>query len=381
MQDTDLPAKFPVPFAVNSNSADIRQIPLTTTDPKAASLDAGFSTTAFTPIGAGGAPPDGRDFQGLFNQISAWCRWQAAGGGVKFDPTFQSDASGYPKGAVIESAVAEAFGQRYISTANGNLTNPDAGGAGWSKLRWRLTQNLTLYVSPTGSDSNNGLTAGTAFLTMNRAWNFIQTSLDGGGFTVTVFVANGVAGGLAASGPTVGFVPSTIVFDGGGVATINAGGGNCFSADNGAQLTVVNFTLLGAIGLFSQFGGNLQFGNLNFGACSIAHIEPVNGGTISANTGYTISGGSTCHWLAQQGGFLKVQQLPITLIGTPAFSSAFASVSGLSNVVCSLNTFTGPATGNRFIVSSNSLINTFGAATTYLPGSIAGIEQTGGRYV
>jgi hypothetical protein len=41
----------------------------------------------------------------------------------------------------------------------------------------------------------------------------------------------------------------------------------------------------------------------------------------------------------------------------------------------------GNVTGLKFNVSGNSIINTFGGGTSYLPGSGAGITATGGQYL
>lgn len=135
MKTSDLPVKFPVPFGASSDSGDIRQIPLTTTDPTAASLQAGFPPATFTPVGAGGSPPDGRDFQGLFNQDTAWARWFSAGGPIPYDATFQAAVGGYPKGSIIQTALAASFGTFYYCLVDDNVTNPDAGGAGWQSFQ------------------------------------------------------------------------------------------------------------------------------------------------------------------------------------------------------------------------------------------------------
>jgi microcystin-dependent protein len=130
MKASDIPSKFQVPFGNSALGADIRAIPLTTADPNAASLQAGFPPPTFTPVGAGGAAPDGRDFNGLFNQSTAWDRWFSAGGPVAWDSGFSAAIGGYPLGAIVRSLTIPA--SSWISTADDNVTNPDAGGAGWS---------------------------------------------------------------------------------------------------------------------------------------------------------------------------------------------------------------------------------------------------------
>lgn len=133
MQSTDVPDKFTIPFAANAVAGDIRAIPVTTTDPTAASLDAGFPPATFTPVGAGGSPPDGRDFNGLGKQSTAWDRWFSAGGPITYDATFQAAVGGYPKGTIVQSATT--FGTFYYCLVESNVTDPDASGAGWQAFQ------------------------------------------------------------------------------------------------------------------------------------------------------------------------------------------------------------------------------------------------------
>lgn len=137
MKAADIPTKFPIPFAENAGGTYSRVVPETTTDANAASLDLGFPPNTFTPEGAGGAPPDGRDFNGILNQISAWNQWASAGGPLKYDATFSTNIGGYPKGAIIASATN--FGIFWYSTEDDNTTDPDVSGAGWTGFQ--LGQN------------------------------------------------------------------------------------------------------------------------------------------------------------------------------------------------------------------------------------------------
>lgn len=131
MQNSDLPTKIAVPFASSAVGGDIRAIPVTTVDPNAASFTAGFPPPTFTPISGGGVAPDGRDFNGLFLQMSEWTRWQAAGGTVAYDSVFAAAVGGYPAGAVLRSTIP---GNLWLNTTDNNATDPDAAGAGWTPL-------------------------------------------------------------------------------------------------------------------------------------------------------------------------------------------------------------------------------------------------------
>ena len=132
MQITDIPAKTPVVFASSAGADYIRNIPnasqIGITDGRASYTD-GFPPLCFIEEEAGGFPPDGRDFNGLLNDLSGWVQWQQAGGPVNWDSSFSASIGGYPSGALVGGTTAGIY---YISTVNNNTTNPNTGGAGWS---------------------------------------------------------------------------------------------------------------------------------------------------------------------------------------------------------------------------------------------------------
>ncbi|CAN7647098.1 phage tail-collar fiber domain-containing protein [Paraburkholderia terricola] len=262
----------------------------------------------------------------------------------------------------------------------------------FGQVRRRLTANITLYVSPTGSDSNNGLAVGTPFLTLQKAWNTLQQGYDLAGFIATIQLANGTyAAGVAAVGPVVGAAGyASVVFNGSATPSdVNVAMGaaltTCFSAKGGAQFTVTGVTLSssasGCNGVLTDTASSIGFSNITFGAMPAgAHIY---GGNIVATGNYTISGGAGYHVIAQTSGSQVGMQsgITVTLTGTPAFSTYFAYAAVLGAVVVSGVTFSGAATGVRYAVSANGVINTGGASTTFLPGNAAGASNTGGQYV
>lgn len=134
MQQSDLPARFPIPFGNSAGASYIRTIPKDPVAPTGsdapASLTEGFPPETFLPESSGGIPPNGKDFNGILNQITAALRWMAAGGPAIYNSDFSTDIGGYPKGAVLAS-VATA-GILWQSTANNNTTDPDSvGAANW----------------------------------------------------------------------------------------------------------------------------------------------------------------------------------------------------------------------------------------------------------
>jgi hypothetical protein len=255
--------------------------------------------------------------------------------------------------------------------------------------RERLTANRTYYVATTGSDTNDGLTSGAAFATLQKAYNIVS-ALDLSGMTVTIQVAAGTySSGVSATTPQVGagsicFVGDTTTPSNVLVSTTNA---NCFSASGPSVIIyVAGFKLVAATsgrGLFATNNGVINInGAMEFGACATHHIIASSFGLVNCSSGaITISGGSVDFVNAQQQGTIVLQGTTVTLTGTPAFSSAFANSALLGMLSLALMTFSGSATGKRYSATSNSVIYTAGGGSTYFPGSTDGTTATGGQYV
>ncbi len=257
-------------------------------------------------------------------------------------------------------------------------------------VRERLTADRTYYVRTDGSDNNNGLsnTAGGAFLTMQRAYNVIVTTLDLAGFSVTIQVADGTyTAGIDANLPLIGGAtillrgnvgtPANVILS---VTNLNGIGNNA----NGLNIDIGGFefrtTTVGSC-LVAAYGGRITIAaSCRFGACADTHIVATLGGTVEVTADYSIVGSAAVHWNGFSPSEIRCINRTITLTGTPAFSFAFANCSQSSLVVFS-NTFSGAATGNRYDVSLNGVIYTNGGGATYLPGNAAGVAATGGQYV
>jgi hypothetical protein len=401
--DSQVPLKIPLPWAASAGIGYITY-PVPTLSQQgitngAASFTDGFPPDCFIPIGAGGAGPFGKDFNGLFQQITAGLQWVQAGGPWKYDATFQTAIGGYPNNAVVASAVQNNL--FWISTVDNNLTNPDTGGAGW--LIWpiyRLQSFLTYYVATTGSDSNPG-TLAAPWLTLQHAVDVIQNGYFLNGYSVTINVAAGTySAGAALSGSLNGSI--NFVGPSSGTAIIN-GSGYCFSVINSATcLLSGNFSLNqtnasgqanacvvagtgGVVTLSGTSGGS----RVQFGTAQTYHMNAFGGGRIgmslSPNNVYWVTGNASVgHWNAQELSNILMNGASIDIFNPSTGFTTFATATNLSLIEASGITFTGnpgTATGARYSITANSVINTSGGGASYFPGNSAGSSASGGQYI
>lgn len=326
--------------------------------------------------------------------IPFWLR--AASANATMTPTVAVNglaAKTYVKGANGSLAAGDIAGaghwllQQYDATLDKVvLLNPATGVISAAAVRTRLTANTTFYVATTGNDSNNGLTAGTPWLTIQKAIDVISKQYDLAGFTATISVANGTyAGNAVVQTPVVG---AGVVLLQGNVATpascIISASANCVDVSGNAALQLAGFKLTTSSGnnISASNGGQIVLtGLMEFGTTPGADMVASQRGLIIVSANYTVSGSAAAHFTSNLGGFISSNSRTVTLSGTPAFAGAFASASDMGLIQCVSNTFSGAATGTRYSVSGNSVIETNGGGATYFPGSIAGASATGGQYI
>lgn len=252
---SSIPAKFTIPWANSASATYTRAIPT----PSQIGITAGAASFAdgFPPLcfQAGGWP-DGRDFNGILNQITQWAQWQSAGGPIAYDATFQTAIGGYPLGATIRSGTT--FGFLWTSTVDGNTTNPDAGGAGWIS-GGGAGRLLNIQVFPT---------AGTFTYTPTPGTSKIEVEVHGGGAagggavapysTVVSIGAPGGAGAYARKLIKSGFSGVTITVGAGGVGAANVVGANGGTSSFGSLVTSpggVGGGIYGGIAPPATYGG------------------------------------------------------------------------------------------------------------------------------
>jgi hypothetical protein len=208
MRASQIPTKFPIPFANNAVSADINPIPQASQigiTNGAASLVDGFPPNCFLPIGAGGVPPWGRDFNGLLNQISAWVQFaDNAGCSPTFDSTFSGQIGGYPQGAVLMSATGTTDNTvLWLSVVDNNTNNPDTtyGGSGaWLAIGWVAGIQNELYTYAQDTGSINALVIAPqpppASYVAGQRWNVKVANTNTGASTINVTGVSGTATAL-----------------------------------------------------------------------------------------------------------------------------------------------------------------------------------------
>lgn len=268
-----------------------------------------------------------------------------------------------------------------------------------TRTRIQLSADLNLYVNDaSGNDLNNGLTAGTAFKTIQRAWNEMFLRYDFNNHNAIINVADGTyANAAVLQGTPVGLGASNTITIRGNLVTpstciISPTPASCFTVQQVAvsvRIEGFRLTATGTPGIYINHGHAIVVSNatvsvnkLEFGSCAGSHLCAFGGGTISSDANpYAIVGGAQHHALAVRAGCIVLVQSTVTLTGTPAFSGAFAAASECGTLELYGTTWTGSATGLRYSANANGVINVGGAGATYLPGATAGATATGGQYV
>ncbi len=257
-------------------------------------------------------------------------------------------------------------------------------GTGSSGARTQLSATRTYYVSPTGNNSNDGLSAGAPFLTPQKALDLISTTLDLSIYDVTIQVADGTYAGNIVLRPLVGN-GGKVIIQGNATTPANV----LLTATSGVVLngkgSGINYTLkdfkitnTGGQGIRAASNAVISIQNIEFGTCSAEHFY-IDGGAHVTSFGYKITGGATSHIrMGSQARFIS-STTTVTIVGSPNFSSTFMTLYSLSLVDIYAVTWSGAltATGSVY-VAANCLVNTYGAVN--VPGGASSILP-GGQYV
>jgi hypothetical protein len=243
---------------------------------------------------------------------------------------------------------------------------------------------VLVQVSPSGSDATGNGSAAAPFATLNGAFAHIQ-HLDMMATSVQLQLAAGTyAGGLTynAIGGSNCRGQVTIAGNTGNPGTVTVSG-SIAVAGAGAYVYLEGITVTGAGATVSNgadviVGPSVLFGGQNSGAY---HLSALSHGRITIESAYLIAGGggSGHIFVADQGQISLSAPALVTLSGTPAYSIGFAvgTRGGIANLGGMTFAGTG-ATGPKFDVVLNAVIDTGTGNTSYLPGSTAGTYGMGG---
>lgn len=292
-----------------------------------------------------------------------------------------STANAHPASAISNTP----SGGISATTVQAAINELDAEKASVASVREKLTAARTYYVRTDGNDSNSGLanTSGGAFLTIQKAVD-VCAALDFNGFSATVQVGDGTWTAPATVSSTVNGI---LTIAGNATTPDNVlwslSSGSCLTVSGpGVRVVVKDMKLQtgGVSGVASSDRASVTAANCTFGACGYAHVAGVSGGSV-------VVVGTTCRIVGSAPAFanldnanLDITLATFTLTGTPAFSNAFIACQANSYARCVQPTFSGSATGSRYSVNTNSVINVNAAGATFLPGNAAGTAATGGQY-
>lgn len=292
------------------------------------------------------------------------------------------------------------------------------GAGGWVSInapsRMRLEDGLTIYAAvSTGNALNHGLLS-SAPKTLVDALAMATAIVDAGGQQITVqltaesFIGNFVvtggivgqslptlnygengAGGATApplsqmgaliiQGPASG---TAIISCSSGAAALRCGGQSCVVINGAVQFATTGSSPT-PFGLLVDPGAAVAIGNgVIFSATSNYQIW--TSGVLYLAGNYSIVGGSTGggHMLINgSGARANYSPITVTLTGTPSFSAAIFNASNDGNIYVENAIFSGSATGQRYGVFLNGVINTNGGGASFLPGSTSGTTGSGGEY-
>lgn len=410
----------------------------TTNNPAWAQVSLTTGVTGTLPVGNGGTGQTTLTNHGVLvgaatsaiTQLAAAAAGTVlAGQGTSSDPVFTATpthgVAGTTKGTIafagntsgtvtVQPAAAAGTWSFTLPTSGGTanyvLSTDGTGITSWvaqSGGRVVITGATTYFVRTDGNDACNGTTDNSgssgncAFLTWQKCVNVAsaldlsifnvtcqctQTSVSFNGTvqfktivgagsiillgdetnkTVTLTTNTDLGGGGLLGDITGGAAPWIGTYQVRGFTTTTTGGGNSayhMEATGGAAF--------------------IQQKNNSFGASTAGHMFSQAGGTISAIGNYTISGAASFHAIASYNARIILQGLgstiTVTVIGTPAIT-IFAYANDASYIRADNITYSGSATGTRFGVASNSVIDGT-TSDTYFPGNAAGTIASGGFY-
>jgi len=250
-----------------------------------------------------------------------------------------------------------------------------------------LQNHRTWHVQKGGDDANDG-SALAPFATIQHGVDHISKKFDCGGYLVELAIGLGtwdenvelktVVGRGHPSPRITGDLsnPSNVVS--------SVSSGNNFTSDYFDAWRVRGLKIensgLGA-GLMANVGG-IKWGLIEFGEFAGVAVRGQLNSFLRAKEPCTISGNMKRFLELSSGTVFYGLAHSLELINSPSFSREFVLAQGCSYVHINGLSHTGPASGRKFVVSENSVIQTAsGSHPDFFPGDIQGVEITGGVYL
>ncbi len=260
-----------------------------------------------------------------------------------------------------------------------------------------LLADTNYHVATTGSDTTGDGSVGAPWKTLQKAFDVVVTYFLGG-FSANIHIADGTYLGVVMDTSNLS---GSINFLGNASLVGNviiqpnfaSPAGVCFGLgyahDAGLYVGIQDLTMSGsgvetglqAVGTAAIVNllGNIAFTNL-----AVCILSSHDSSTYLNTQTLTLSGNATTAFSITDGSSLIALGPSLTVSGTPAYSNAFMQIDNNSIFANSLNmTFSGAATGRKFIVGSGGVIVTGAPLTNninFFPGSIAGLVDPGGQY-
>lgn len=144
-----------------------------------AGFDQGFSAINMTAKEAGGIPPFGQDFNGIFYEVTNILRYMQAGGQPTFDTALATAIGGYPKGAMVLGSDGVTLWQ---SKVDSNFTDPNTDPSNWGTFDIGLKADL---AAPGGAELVGGVSIPAA--SQEFAGGMLPTNLDNKAQAISVF--------------------------------------------------------------------------------------------------------------------------------------------------------------------------------------------------
>ena len=123
------PYMVKIPFCNTGNKNAIQITRQSGQDPEDATYNEGFPPETMTNQDAGGLPPKGLDFNGIFYELSSSIAHYCRGDRIQYDSAYAAAIGGYAKGWVIAS---NDYQKDYISLVDNNLADPNGTNTTWA---------------------------------------------------------------------------------------------------------------------------------------------------------------------------------------------------------------------------------------------------------